>query len=95
VTVGGVAGLTPLADPGTPDARLDLIMRERAFWMFGTGHRLGDLRRLVRVYQRPAETVFPTGAYPKGGSYGPAVNLPVSVAELNNPKFTQCTDRDA
>ncbi|MCU0649076.1 MAG: RagB/SusD family nutrient uptake outer membrane protein [Gemmatimonadaceae bacterium] len=92
-TVGGVAGLAPLTDPGTENARVDLLMRERAFWMFGTGHRLGDLRRLVRQYNRPLESVYPTGAYHKaGGRYGAMAVLPVSFDERNNPNFQGCTD---
>jgi hypothetical protein len=86
-----VAGLSPVADPGaTPDtaARTNLMFRERAFWLFATGHRLGDLRRLVRHYGRGAETVFPTGAFPKGGAYGTDVNLPVPTDEQNNPSYT-------
>jgi hypothetical protein len=94
------ANLPPLADPGTATTRQDLLFQERAFWMFGTGHRLGDLRRLVRQYGRGAETVYPTGVFPKGGNYGPDLNLPVSFTELNNPNIPQgltttCTDRNA
>ena len=96
--------LPPLADPGTAAARVDLLFRERAFWMFGTGHRLGDLRRLIRQYNRAPETVFPTGTFFKGGSYGTDVNFPISIDELNNPEVPQtpatisqstCTDRNA
>ena len=83
-----VPGLSPLADPGTPVTRVDLMFRERAFWMYATGHRLGDLRRLVRQYGRGAETVFPTGAFPKGGTFGTDVNLPVPTDEQNNPSYT-------
>jgi hypothetical protein len=91
--VGGVAGLTALVDPGTETARVDLVMRERAFWMFGTGHRLGDLRRLVRQYNRPIESVYPTGAFHKAGAtYGAMAVLPISFDERNNAKFTGCTD---
>lgn len=86
--------LAPLSDPGTQHAREDLTFRERAFWMFSTGHRLGDLRRLVRQYGRASETVFPTGLYFKGGLYGDAVSLPIPLDEQNNPKFVQCTDRN-
>lgn len=89
-------GLTPLVDPGSASARQDLHFSERAFWLFATGHRLGDLRRLVRQYGRGTETVFPTGAYRKGGTYGPDVNFPIPLSELNNPKFSgQCIDRNA
>ena len=72
------------------------MFSERAFWFFGTGHRLGDLRRLVRQYGRPAESVFPTGLYFKGGTYGPDVNLPIPSQEANNPLAPSgCIDRDA
>lgn len=86
-----------LVDPGTDPARVDLIFRERAFWMFSTGHRVGDLRRLLKPpYSRNAESVFPTGAWHKGGNYGPDVNFPVPQAEETNPNVTAghtCTDR--
>lgn len=100
----GVAGLAPLTDPGTQAGQVDLLFQERAFWMFGTGHRLGDLRRLIRQYGRGAETVFPTGTFLKGGNYGPDLNLPISFDELNNPSIPQtpqsqtqstCIDRKA
>ena len=87
--------LAPLDDPGDATARTNLMFRERAFWMFGTGHRLGDLRRLIRQYGRTAETIFPTGAYPKGGNYSTDVNIPLSADEANNPQFVGCTDRNA
>jgi len=88
-------GLAPLTDPGTEAARTSLLFSERAFWMWGTSHRLGDMRRLVRQYGRPENTVFPVGEYHKGGSYGSDVNFPVSSDERNNPKFTGCIDRSA
>ena len=91
--VAGTA-LAPLADPALDSARVSLLFSERAFWMFSTGHRLGDLRRLVRQYQRPVETVFPTGSYVKGGLYGNAVSLPIPLDEQNNPQFKRCTDRN-
>ena len=90
-----VSGMTPLLDPGTPAARVSLQFREKAFWTFGRGERLGDLRRLVRQYQRPADQVFPTGTFFKGGDYGTDVNLPVPQAEQNNTRFSGCADRNA
>jgi hypothetical protein len=84
---GTQAGLAPLADPGPQAADVDLFFRERAFWLFGTGHRLGDLRRLVRQYGRGAESVFPTGAYVKGSTYGTDVSFPVPQSEENNPNY--------
>ena len=90
-----LAGLAPVADPGSLVGRIDLLMEERGFWLYLTGHRLGDLRRLVRQYGRPQETVFPTGLYHKGGEYGSDVNFPVSSDERNNPNFESCLDRNA
>lgn len=91
-----VSGLAALTDPGNAAARQDLLFRERAFWLFSTGHRLPDLRRLMRApYGRTQAEVFPTGAYIKGGSYGTDVNFPVTQAEENNPNFHGCIDRNA
>jgi starch-binding outer membrane protein, SusD/RagB family len=93
-----VSGLTPLADPGSADARVDMLFRERAFWMVLTAHRTGDLRRLIRQYGRAASNVFPSGRYFKGGDYGNDVNMPVPTSERNRPEnapYTGCTDRNA
>jgi len=94
-----VAGtlLAPLADPGTSTGdtlRIKLMFRERAFWMFGTGHRLGDMRRLVRQYGRTVNQVYPIGAWFKGGNYGDAIQMPVPFDEQNNPNFVACSNRD-
>lgn len=80
--------LAALVDPGTQPARVDLLFRERAFWMWGTGHRLGDMRRLIRQYGRAQNTVFPIGTFKNGGPYGTDVNLPITASERNNPKYT-------
>lgn len=87
--------MTPLVDPVTPSAQQDMLFRERAFWMYMTAHRLGDMRRLIRQYGRGAETVFPTGNYFKGGKYGVDITLVPSQTETNNPNWTACTDRNA
>jgi len=94
-----VTGLVPLLDAGTPDAQVSQLFRERALWLFGRGYRLGDMRRLVRQYNRTAETVFPVGTWHKGGNYGTDMNFPVPQAELNNPNVPPgaqtCLDRNA
>jgi hypothetical protein len=79
--------LTPLADPGTAAARVDLLFSERAFWLWGTGQRLADLRRLINQYTRTADLVFPSGAYHKGGTYGTDVVFPIDFDEVNNSLF--------
>jgi hypothetical protein len=95
---GGVGGLRPLTDPGSDSARVTLLFHERAYWLFLTGERQGDLRRLVRNYGRDPETVYPTGAYPIGvqlPQYGRDVSVNISQDEYLNPKFTGCLSRGA
>ncbi len=89
-----VPALAALVDPGTATARQDMLFKERAYWLWLTGHRLSDMRRLVRQYGRAATAVYPTGAYFKGGLYGTDVNFPIPFDEKNNPKFVDCTDRN-
>ncbi len=64
------------AETASHDAQVALMFRERAFWLFGTGTRLGDLRRLIRQYGRDQSTVFPTGPYAKGSNPGLPTPLP-------------------
>jgi hypothetical protein len=74
---------------------VNLHFRERAYWLWLSGHRLWDLRRMTKApYSRAPESVFPTGAYFKGGVYGTDYNFPVPFDETNNPNFTQCIDRN-
>ena len=87
--------LTAIADTfASNTSRMKTNFRERAFWMFSTGHRLGDMRRMVRQYAYPADSIYPRGGYYKGGTFGTALMLPVPFEEVNNPNFTQCTDLD-
>jgi hypothetical protein len=85
------ASMPPLTDPGTFDARVDTLFKERAEWLFSTGERQGDLRRLARVYGRNA---YPTGTYPQIGGYGTFIDAPLPAAELANPLFHGCLSRD-
>ncbi len=91
----GGFNLAALADPGpspNDSLRVDLLFRERAFWLFATGHRLGDLRRLARVpYSRAVNSLYPTGVYTHTNTvYGNNTELPVPFSERNNPNFTGC-----
>ncbi len=91
-------GLDPLADAGSPSARLDQVFQERAFWQYSRGYRTGDLRRLIRQYGRSQGQVFPVGAWHKGGEYGVDVDMPVPQAEQNNPELglgNSCMSRGA
>lgn len=83
-------GLAPLEEPTTMSDKVDMLYRERAFWLYLTGRRLGDLRRLIQRYGRGPETVFPTGAFFAGGTYGTATAIPFVLAgeRLSNPNIT-------
>ncbi len=91
---GGVAGLRPFAQlPLTPDAQRTLLMSERAAWLFLTGARQGDLRRLVRKYGMDREQVYPTGVYTGPnytGVYGTDMSFGLHHDEFRNPLFTGC-----
>jgi len=88
---------TLIAMPTTDTGKVNLIYHERAFWLYLTAHRLGDLRRLIRHYQRNAEDVFPTGDYPiLGKRYQTATAIPFvqKTEQLYNPNITSgCTTR--
>jgi hypothetical protein len=79
------------ADPATAATA---VLREKAFWTFGRGQRLGDLRRMIRQYNGAA-SAFPSGSFLKGGTYGTDVNFPVPDVERVNPQFAGCIDRNA
>jgi hypothetical protein len=90
-----VPAMQPLAAPATRDAAIDLLFRESAFWQFGRGTRLGNLRRLIRQYGRSQENVFPDGPFHKGGVHGTDVNFSIPDAEFTNPNYNGCLDRNA
>ena len=90
------AGVTgALTDPGNATARVRQFFQERAFWLWLTGHRLSDLRRMVRQYNFTVQQVFPVGQTIFGAPYGNDVNLPIPFQEQNNPAAStgECIDR--
>jgi hypothetical protein len=87
--------MAALPVPATLADAINVLFREKAFWTFSRGQRLGDLRRLIRQYDRTEDNTFPSGNHYKGGEYGDDVNLPVPFAETNNPNFTECLNRSA
>jgi hypothetical protein len=80
----------------TDERRVDQLFRERAFWLFATGHRHGDLRRLVRQYGRAADALFPTGAFPLSGLiYGTDITFAPDLSQSLNPAYRGCAGRGA
>jgi starch-binding outer membrane protein, SusD/RagB family len=88
----GTIGLGAVDVGGDPVAA---HFKERAYWLWQTGHRLGDLRRMIRQYDYDSEEIFPSGTYHKGGPIGTDVNFPIPIDEENNPNFQACLNRDA
>jgi hypothetical protein len=88
--------LAPFPSNLSGDALLDTLFAERARWLFLSGHRQGDLRRLIRQYGRSEDRVYPNGGYPAvHDRFGSYVNLPIPESERSNPKFQGCLSRGA
>ncbi len=92
--IGGIAGLRPFVQlPATTDTQRALLFAERAAWLFLTGSRQGDLRRLVRKYGMDRERVYPTGIYTVPGYtgvYGADMSFGLHPDEFRNPLFKGC-----
>lgn len=105
--VGGIAGLPPISnDPAagklthedSVNARIDLVFSERAFWLYLTGRRQGDLRRLIRHYGRSEIEVYPVGFWAADAlyRYGNAIVVPTPDSERTaNPFYEGCDNFDA
>jgi hypothetical protein len=78
--------------PAGVNAQVDTLFAERAYDLWLTGHREGDLRKLVRPtpngYGRDQATEWPTGVYFKNGTYGTNVALMIPRNEDNNPQYS-------
>lgn len=96
-TARSTRNLPPLADPVTHQARVDLLFRERALWLYLTGTRLGDYRRLVRHYGRSAYNVYPAGSYNRSADifiYGDAfVFSPPEEEVIRNHRYDGCLNK--
>ena len=98
--------LPALTDPITDSLRVDTLFHERAKWLYLTGHRLGDLRRLVRNYHRNRTELWPVGTYSNpgvpglvspvddGATYGNDFVMTVGRAENGNRLYTGCVNLD-
>ena len=87
--------------PADHTGMVRLFFKERAFWLWLTGHRLGDMRRMVRNYGLARESVFSTGdlgipylmtTVPIAGQFGTSTAVTIPFQEKNNPKFKGCLD---
>lgn len=88
-------GLGALTPSGDANADLLTLYEERAFWMWLSAHRQGDLRRLVAQYGFGSSEVYPVGLTIFGVPYGDDVVFPVPEEERNNPEWEGCIDFEA
>ncbi len=102
--IGKIGGLAPLIDSTQSLAsdvrlnkRIDILFHERAYWLFLTGHRQGDLRRLVRQYGRNEQSVYPSGMWGSKGftGYGTNTNFAPPDNEKLNSLYAGCIHVDA
>ena len=97
--------LPALAVPTTANDAAKQFFREKAFWTFGRGQRMADLRRMLRQYGTPYgfandDAVFPSGiSNLNAAAFEHAVNFAIADAERTNPNVsagadgTMCVDR--
>ena len=64
--------------------RVEVHFREREFWLWLTGTRLGDLRRLISP--QSGHNDFPAD------EPGTDIRFSIPVSETNNPHFKACLD---
>ncbi len=91
-------GLSDTTAPSSMKDKTDLLFRERAYWFYGHGTRLSDMRRLVRQYGRPINSVYPIGEYSRASdvfTYSDAVVFIPSIREHNeNYAYSGCINRN-
>ena len=94
---GQTRPISDATDPGDSAGRVQLLFQERAYWLFLSGHREGDLRRLIRQYGLPQGQVYPSGQFfaPGAATYGTDTNAPIPAGEYTNHLFHGCINRDA
>jgi hypothetical protein len=75
----------------TPKAQMLQLLSERAFWMYLTGHRLGDWRRMLRPPFNASPFSFVTSdVYPVGGSLSTTLEFPTPQLTNPNPNYKAC-----
>ena len=93
--------MAPLGLPLSQAAAADLFFREKAFWQFGRGYRLSDLRRQLRLYNGAPYNKTEANTYPRGTffktaqAYGADIMFPMVTDETPNPNWSgDCLDRN-
>jgi hypothetical protein len=84
--------LPPLPNVGgSQKAQMLQLLHERAFWMYVTGHRLGDWRRMLRApYSGAPFSFVTTDFYPMGPGLSPMLEFPTPQTTNPNPNYVAC-----
>jgi hypothetical protein len=89
--------MAALPAPASQAEAAALFFREKAFWQFGRGYRLADMRRMIlppyngAPYNYTAATVYPGGVFFKTSlPYGSHVVFPITTDEDPNPNYASC-----
>lgn len=93
--------MAALATPPDQASAATLFFREKAFWQFGRGYRMPDMRRMLRQYNgapynRTEANTYPRGTFFKTSqAYGADIMFPIVTDETPNPLWTgDCIDRN-
>jgi starch-binding outer membrane protein, SusD/RagB family len=84
--------LGPLPSAGANEkAQMLQLLSERAFWMYVTGHRLGDWRRVLRPpYNGGLFSFVTSDVYPVGTGIMNILEFPTPQTTNPNPNYVAC-----
>jgi starch-binding outer membrane protein, SusD/RagB family len=75
----------------TPQAQMQQLLSERAYWFWVTGHRLGDWRRMLRPpYSMAPFNFVMSDVYPTGGGILDILEFPTPLLTNPNPNYKAC-----
>jgi len=84
-------GLPPLAAAVGDKNQILQVLSERAFWMYVTGHRLGDMRRVLRApYNAAPYSFVQDDVYGTGAGLSPTLEFPTPQLTNPNPNYVAC-----
>jgi hypothetical protein len=93
--------MAALPIPADQATAMEVFFREKAFWQFGRGYRLPDLRRMLRLYNGAPYNKTEANTYPRGTffktsqAYGSDITFPIVTDETPNSLWTgNCIDRN-
>jgi hypothetical protein len=75
----------------SPQAQMQQLLTERAYWFWVTGHRLGDWRRMLRPpYSQAPFNFVMSDVYPTGPGLFDILEFPTPLLTDPNPNYKAC-----